>query len=69
MHSPELMLLLHNVDQAELYNELRGRARGARPGLARRAWTAVSRAVARAESPRRSPSPAVASACVGPCVA
>ena len=46
MHSPELMLLLHNVDRTELYAELRDRARGGRPGRFRRAWSAVAHTVA-----------------------
>jgi hypothetical protein len=46
MHSPELMLLLHNVDRTELYAELRDRARRGRPSQFRRAWSAVARTVA-----------------------
>ena len=55
MHSPELMLLLHNVDWAELYDDLRGRTRGVRPGLARRAWSATRAIAARADAPPRVP--------------
>lgn len=67
MHSPELMLLLHDVDRTELYADLRDRSRGLRPGLARRAWSAVARTVAaRADAPQAAPR---VPACVAPCAA
>lgn len=70
LHSPELMLLLHNVDRAELYAELRGRARGVRPGLARGASTAMLRYVAaRAALARSSRRPTIAPEYAGCCAA
>ena len=69
MHSPELMLLLHAIDQRELVNELRARARGGRPGLPRRAWTAVARGAAVVADGRRAPRPAADVDCLAPCTA
>lgn len=66
-HSPELLLLLHNVRSAELHDELRGRARGERLGLTRRAWSAAVRTVgARADARRPD---RLALDCVAPCAA
>ena len=68
MHSPELMLLLHNVDRRELYAELHGRA--ARPGRTRRAWSAAGRALSARTGVLGRPARSAVDPCgVAPCAA
>ena len=61
-YSPEALLLLHHHDQARLYEQMLGQPRRARPGLMRRAWSAV-RAKVEARRPARPVD------CVAPCAA